>query len=186
MQDKIYFFDDIDNVDDKFLSLMYSILPNSRKEKVDKCYYSLDKKIKIIEYFLIKTQLKLYAGQDFRYTKKGKPYLKGNKNFNISHSDKALVVAFSDDKIGIDIQKKIKFDDDLLKYIANKKEYYDVISSNDRDLAITKLWTKKESLIKYKGITIATNLKTLLRNKEKYNFDFFYEKDYVICICKQK
>ena len=186
MLDKVYFFDKLDDVDIKYYNLMYSLLPDNRKRKVDNCYYEIDKKIKILEYFLIKNELNLEKNDDFSYTKNGKPYIKNKMFFNISHSQNALTIAFSDKNIGIDVQKMIQFDKKLLSHIASKKEYNIVVNSTNPNLEITKLWTKKESLIKYKAITIATNLKTLLKNEKLYQFQFFIKDEYVICLCKKR
>ena len=48
-----------------------------------------------------------------------------------------------------------------------------------------KLWVQKESLIKLEGKTIATNLKTVLKNKNNYNFTFFEYEDFEICVCQK-
>ena len=186
IHNNLYYITNINEIDNKTIELMFEQLPPSRQEDANKCFYEVDRKIKIVEYCLIQQKLGLDKGQEFLYTKNGKPYLKSKQHFNISHSESALAVVFSDQNVGVDIQKKIDLDINLLSRIANKKEYQQVVNSDNPQLALTKLWTQKESLIKFKGKTIATNLKTLLRNKEIYDFKHFIEKDYVICVCSKK
>lgn len=183
---KLYFIKNINEIDDKLIESIFYLLPHSRQQKAKNCYYTADKKIKIVEYFIVQQELKLNNNQDFMYGKNGKPYLRNNRSFNISHSETALAVVFSDNNIGIDVQKKIDFDTKLLARIANKREYQRVINADDKQLELTKLWTQKESLIKLKGITIAANLKTLLRNEKCYDFKHFVDGDFVICVCSKK
>lgn len=186
IQNKLFYITNINDIDDKLIEFIFQLLPNKRKEKAKNCYYDVDKKIKIVEYFIVQQELKLNPKQDFLYGKNGKPYLRNNKRFNISHSENALAIVFSDENIGVDIQKKIEFNKELLERIANKRECEKIVNSKDPQLEMTKLWTKKESLIKLKGITIASNLKTLLRNESCYTFKHIIEDDYIICVCTKK
>ena len=186
IQNNLYYTTNINEFDDKTLDFMFQQLPISRQEKAKKCFYKVDAKIKIVEYFIIQQKLGLKQGQDFSYGKNGKPYVRNKQHFNISHSETSLAVVFGDENVGVDIQKKIDLDFNLLTRIANKKEYKKVVNASDPQLELTKLWTQKESLIKFKGITIAANLKTLLRNQKLYTFKHIVDGDFVICVCSKK
>lgn len=186
IQNNLFYTTNINEIDDKTLEIMFQQLPPLRMETANKCFYEVDRKIKIVEYCIIQRKLGLSKGQEFSYGKNGKPYVKNKQHFNISHSNTALAVVFDDKNVAVDIEKKMDLDLNLLARIANKKEYQQVVNSVNPQLEFTKLWTQKESLIKFKGITIATNLKTLLRNKKLYNFKHFIDEDYVICVCSKK
>ena len=181
----LYYFNDFENIDENKLRFLYTFLPLDRKIRVDKAYYKKDKIIKILEYFIVKNALNLKGEFNFKYNKNGKPYVNNKLHFNISHSDSMLVVAVDSENVGVDVEPFIKFDDKLARFICNKKEYNKIINAKNKSLELTKLWTQKESLIKFKGITIAHNLKTLLKNKNLYNFEFEIFKDCVVCVCKK-
>lgn len=180
----IVYFDEFEKVTDDKYTFLYSLLPKSRKEKINTKTIKKDQKIAIIEYFLVKKLLKLKKCPDFEYTEFGKPYIK-NKHFGISHSDNFLVVATAKKELGVDVQKIIEYNDKLAKYVCNEKEYKKITNSKNKSLEFTKLWTKKESYIKFLGKTVFCDLKNLLNN-HNCKFEYSYVKDFVICVCKQK
>ena len=186
IQNNLYYLTNINELDGEAIDFMFQQMPKSRQENANKCFYEADRKIKILEYFIIQRKLGLSKGQEFSYGKNGKPYVRNKQHFNISHSETALAVVFSDENVGVDIQKKIDLDLNLLERVANKIEYQKVIRASDPQLEFTKLWTQKESLIKFKGIKIASNLKTLLKNKKLYTFKHIVDGDFVICVCSKK
>ena len=186
IQNNLFYTTNINKIEDETLEMMFQQMPPSRQEAASKCYYEVDRKIKIVEYNIIQQKLGLCKGHEFSYGKNGKPYVRNKQHFNISHSNTALAVVFSNENVGVDIEKKMELDLNLLARIANKKEYQQVVNSLNPQLELTKLWTKKESLIKFHGKTIATNLKTLLRNEDLYNFKHYIVEDYVICVCSKK
>ncbi len=89
------------------------------------------------------------------FSEYGKPYLIGNKvHFNISHSGKYVVAAFSDYEVGIDIEMhrdvKMKLADRY--FTPSEARYLQLLhEGKEREKAFFKLWTKKESLIKAFG-----------------------------------
>lgn len=181
----LVYFNEFEKIKDQDYAFMYSLLPASRKQKIQEKTIKNDKKIAIFEYFLVKKLLKLKKCPDFEYSQNGKPFIK-NKHFSISHSNNFLVVATAKNEIGVDVQKVVEYKENLAKHICNQKEYNKIKNSKNKSLEFTKLWTKKESYIKCKGQTIFCDLKNVLNfNKDCY-FKFYYVKDYVICVCKQK
>ncbi len=101
--------------------------------------------------------------------------------FNISHSGSMAVLALSGSEVGVDIEEVRHFKGNLVNYAFNDEETelaakmsaginIDISSnshSNDerndpeRDLAFTRLWTFKESVMKYTGIGIAMGIKNI-------------------------
>jgi len=93
--------------------------------------------------------------KDIIKSKTGKPYLKyGNLFFNISHTDNFLILAVSDCEIGIDIERLNR------KVSSAVTEKYFKNEFNNVD-EIIKLWTIKESLLKYFGKSVLTDLKDI-------------------------
>ena len=85
---------------------------------------------------------------DIEFNKFGKPYLSRGKFFyNISHSKKIVVCALSDNEVGIDIQFLEKMDISPIISLLHKKEQTQIHSLED----FIKLWTIKESYLKYLG-----------------------------------
>ena len=105
MDYKLFVFDDFENANNSHLHFLYHHLPEDRKIKVKNCFYEIDKKIKIIEYFILKNALGFKNIKPFAYSKNGKPFIRGCKKFNISHSKSTLAVAVSNNNIGVDIQE---------------------------------------------------------------------------------
>lgn len=177
----IYIFNQFNKFDERLYQKLYNMLPHSRKEKVDKLRYKLDKKISVLEYFLVKFVLKIKGLPDFQYNENGKPFFAG-KYFNISHQEDVLVVAVGKNEIGVDIQKELTYDDRLAKYICNNEEY-ESLNRNNKNL--TELWVKKEAMVKCNGGNLFYDIKNILNNKLNNKFSFFYFKNYHICVCEK-
>ena len=89
----------------------------------------------------------------------GKPYFKEHieqptLHFSVSHTNDKLFVVFSKDKIGLDVENTNRQVDyaKLLPRIDNKQ----FVNSSYEFL---RLWTAKESVVKYLGETMATDAK---------------------------
>ena len=98
------------------------------------------------------------AEDDFTVNENGKPSLKnGGLKFNITHTDGLIMIAVSDKEVGIDAENVFRkaetqkiaekyFSDEEREQIKTDKHFYT-------------LWTKKESAIKYAGLSLAAALK---------------------------
>lgn len=102
---------------------------------------------------------------EFEKNKYGKLKLKGNDNihFNISHSGDYVIVGISDTEIGVDIEiyKDAKHEIiDLAKRYYTKEEYDWILSFDEKDRieAFYKIWTLKESYIKFEGKGLSISL----------------------------
>lgn len=182
----IIYFDKFDNIDDKKYTLLYSFLPPSRKQKVDKTKDEQTKKIQIVEYYLIKKHLGLLSQKDFSYNKYGKPYILGEKHFSISHTKTALVIAISDNEIGIDIQEISKPSERLIKKVLNESEMQQVQKSTSPSKEFTKLWTKKESYVKYNGTSIFNKTRDILIAAHNVTFHTIEKNNQIITTCTKK
>lgn len=96
-------------------------------------------------------------------------------HFNISHSCDIVVCAISMESVGVDIEKKSIFPQEIIDYIYNDNEIK--CCQNDNGCAY-KLWTRKESYLKAigKGICGIRSMKSLIHegkvsdNYEGYKF----------------
>ena len=132
----------------------------------------------------------------------GKPYLVDEDGafFNLSHSGEMAVCAFSDEEVGIDIERNKEFSDSLIGYVFDDREKKFICdragSEEERNVLYTSLWTVKESLMKYNGQGLSMDPKTIFidmendyrayhKGQECENLFFTRLKcdDYQICVC---
>lgn len=127
---------------------------------------------------------------EYRVSEHGKSAFlnRSDIKFNISHSDKFAVCAFSDKEIGIDIEKidKTRNIEKLMSRYYSKNEQDFVLNSPDPYTAFFLLWTRKESYLKARGIGISVSLKNtevLENKKDGFYFNSLLYKDMYITVC---
>lgn len=151
----------------------YVILPFSDKKRVSNAGISLVK-LKAQEIFGENADLEVAFGEN------GKPYFKHypSFNFNISHSENILAVAFSDSPVGIDVEK-IR---DVNLKIAQKyfSEEEKKLAHNNDDFFY--VWTRKEAYIKQSGKGLSVPLSSFC-SLENENIKTFKFDRFVISIC---
>jgi len=144
------------------------------------------------EYALI--QLKRILKDEFNYqkieliyNKYGKPYLENNPlYFNISHCSNYIAIAISDKEIGIDIERFDHYRESLIEKVCSIEEIKEIENSDNKDVEFIRIWCMKESLVKCEGRGIKLNMKDVLREKEKYNFNIYRYEKYLISVCEKK
>lgn len=124
----------------------------------------------------------------YKTSKAGKPYVEkyNSIHFNISHSNNVVMCAVSNTSIGIDVQymKNLNIKP-LIKRFFSEQEQKEILNSRFQKDDFFKLWTKKESFIKYADLRIADGLKTL--NYQNCSFKhFLFLDNYQVCICRKK
>lgn len=88
--------------------------------------------------------------------KYGKPYLKDMEQYqyNISNTDGMVVCALSEVSVGVDVEKKRDFPQNVLRKCASAQETAYILETEDekqRAERFFRLWTLKESYIKMTG-----------------------------------
>lgn len=86
-------------------------------------------------------------GQKIQYGKYGKPFAAG-KNFNVSHSGNFVVLAESENSVGIDIEEVKEIEPELIEASLTNQEK---LWAGKSPLRFFILWTRKESLLKCIG-----------------------------------
>lgn len=179
----------------------YKLMSDDRKKKIDKYIQKQDKRLSLGAGVLLYKCLKEYGIKDNElvYSTYGKPYVIDNRiYFNISHAHNYVVCAFSDKEVGIDIEEKRIFKQNIIHRIFNEKEINDIEQSKEDKLQLyTELWTMKESLLKYLGTGIIMNPKKIMidvRKKgcincpglnDKVYFSNFVIDDYSLTLCSE-
>ncbi len=82
----------------------------------------------------------------------GKPYLMDSDlYFSLSHSGSLAACALSDAPLGIDLERRGRLRDALLRRSFSSEEQTLIREHKDPDLLFTRLWTGKESYVKATG-----------------------------------
>ena len=92
----------------------------------------------------------------------GKPYLLGSDlHFSLSHSGSFAACALSDHPVGLDLEKRGRMRESLLRRSFSPEEQTLIRSSQDSDLLFTRIWTGKESFVKATGQGILSPLREI-------------------------
>ena len=189
--------------------ILWKIIPGElddkhiSKEEIDLLKIRKEKKSK--EYFL--AARKLLKNEDseltIEYDSKGKPYLNKEKGISISHSNEIVAIGISNEThFGIDIQYKTdKIFKVKSKFLSKKEGKF--LGKTDNMEFLIKIWSAKESIFKAlgrEGVSFSNDLEIdtindidLFREayykkdniKIKFNLDFLFIEEYVICYAKK-
>lgn len=120
-----------------------------------------------------------------------------NIHFNISHSQDIVVIAISENNVGIDAEfiKKRDFINVASEYFSDEECLF-IKNSNNQPDDFYIFWTLKEALIKCRGdklINLSKNDKftindSVITNKSanKYSFSVFKYDEYIIALASEK
>lgn len=153
-------------IDEDVFHSHYFNMTQDRRQKIDRFRLAKDKRLSLGAGILLDKGLERMgiASRNITYKEHGKPYLcdRNDVFFNISHSGHVVICAFSDQNVGADIEQYRKFDDSLLHMICREEEISKIASLDVQpDMAYTKLWTIKESFIKYLGTGLSLSPKEI-------------------------
>jgi len=128
-------------------------------------------KMILLDYLEKHTTLTLF---DIKHTKYHKPYIdNSNINFNISHSGKYVVCAFSNSNTnGIDIEEmstNINLND--FKDFLLKSDFTMIDKSQNPLKTFYTIWTKKEALLKAEGKGLFNDIKKVQIIDDKISFE---------------
>lgn len=186
----IYFFDDYENFSaEKFLDF----LDGNRREKFEKTKQKRDRENCVVSYLLLKKALKQFGIESFEILvgENGKPFLKDTNDvfFNISHTASGVAVVADESLVGIDIQDVLDVREKVIERCFSESEKEIIFSSDCPEKEFTRLWTLKESAVKYNGETVAQLKNYCFENNEKSfikygrNFTTFERKNLLISVC---
>ncbi len=118
----------------------------------------------------------------------GKPCIAGIY-FNISHSKNMIAIAVGDSNVGIDIEAKSNFEIQIKsKYFLNwlrDDELFEFNFAEDKLGFLAKAWTKKEAILKFKGLGIQSlnDFKVLNDAVDFYEIEDLNKEKYVVSVC---
>ena len=182
---------------------LLAYLTKEKRDKLKKYRYQEDYLRSLLGEIFIRMKASEYLGVDISkvdigYNEFGKPYIMEANNFeyNISHSGDWVVCAISNNCVGIDIEKIGKAHLDVAERFFTRSEYELLCEMEDNrvDKAFYRLWTMKESYIKWLGggLSIPLNSFSFVKNCNCFYIDKGksirihipeFEIGYLIAIC---
>jgi len=163
----LYIIDNINLLDDDFPERKKSLLSKERQIKSKRLRSLKNKKASVAAYLLLRIALKeMYEITDiveFSYEDKGKPLLRDypGVHFNLSHSGNIAACIVADNKVGVDVQQITAVSEKVAKRVLTKAEFAEYKNSQTPDEYFCKVWTIKESFLKYSGQGITMELKEI-------------------------
>ena len=116
----------------------------------------------------LQQQLREWDGE-FEYNEHGKPFMRSlsggrieGVDFSISHCKNAIAVAVSDRPVGVDVESFRHAEEALLRRTMNLEEQEQIRTAANPAEAFTRLWTRKEAVLKLRGTGLVDNLHDVL------------------------
>lgn len=129
-------------------------IQGERRKKAEHYVKEEDKRRSVAASLLLSFALdkKIHADWQFRYNQYQKPFLKGERCFNISHSGDYVLLALGNKDLGVDIECHKSYDYERLAKVsfAIEEQVY-INNSLQKESDFYKLWTLKESFMKAHG-----------------------------------
>ncbi len=145
----------------------YQSVSEQRRKKVDSYRLCKDKQLSLGAGVLLEQELQRLGITEYSlaYGEHRKPYLADNESvfFNLSHSGTLAACVFYKREIGLDIQKIKPVSEKLIKKVTTDTEYDYLMScgEDERRFLFFRLWTAKESYMKYLGSGLSLSPKRL-------------------------
>lgn len=139
----------------EYLPQAMSLLSQEEQNRISQIHIQKQRLLSLAARILLYHVGKTYGITDFHmtYGKYGKPTLSAVSNFqfNLSHSGKYAVLACSTLPVGVDVEQvRERMPKHLEKILSPEEQIY--LKQQNNDLKIfTKIWTRKESFVKWKG-----------------------------------
>lgn len=159
-----------EGINKEILAAAMSMLPPWRRKYAEKKTFS-EQINSTFSYLLlqrlISEQFGLSDSAPFTYGNHGKPYFAdADIFFSLSHCKTAVAAAASKSEIGVDILDKRFVSEKIALRICNEAELEKYNRSEDKQELLRRLWCKKESIVKRKGIGFTEGFKTADTEKE--------------------
>lgn len=143
-------------------------LPIIKQKQVKKLRQKNDQVLSLAGLQLLKMAMSEYPDTPFslaqlQFPKHGKPFLKGDFDFNISHSGNIVCCVLSSTvKVGIDIELQREVSSATMnKFITESDCFEKETNTNDRQRHFFNLWTKNEAIIKAANLGSIYNMKDI-------------------------
>ncbi len=162
-----YVIDNIHTISYHTVEEILVTLPLWRQHECALIRHPQRRKESILAFHLLQSLLHSYGIVDdlaFDYLPHGKPILRNHKHihFNLSHCATAVACIIDSTPVGIDIERKGRYNLAIAKKVCNDNELSTLLHSDNVDTAFTTLWTRKEAASKLLGTGLTCNIKDIL------------------------
>lgn len=166
---KVYIDDQIERIGTEELQPLFAQLPDWRQEKAMRFKHLAGQRECAMAYLLLAQALREEYGithtlAPFTYTEHGKPLLSEHPDihFSLSHCRHAVLCIVHDSPVGADIEGPRSIRPELLRYTMNEEEQADILSSPHPEMSFSRLWTRKEAVVKLTGEGIGSHMHDIL------------------------
>ena len=158
---------DCSNLTEQMFQAQLVLMPRFLKEKILRYRFRKDQATSLMGKILLRNALiatDFPAGllNQIEKNKNEKPFISAWKQFNISHSGRYVIFAYSDtSQVGIDIEKidgKFVAELDDMTYFFCQDEQDYIQASDVKELAFFDLWARKEAILKAIGVGLPGGL----------------------------
>ena len=173
----LYIFTETETFTECDLAGLWPLLSEQRAKRVDKYRYFKDRKLSALAYILLRYALIEEYGIDekveFEFGPYGKPFIKGmpELQFSLSHTAGGIACALANFPVGVDIADVDERNLDCVSSAMNIFEQQAINRSNDKARTFARLWSMKESFLKYVGTGIDEKISYI--NFSGYHGDSF-------------
>lgn len=136
---------------------LYAMASQERRARADR-YLKAEDRVRCVVAEALLWRIPGFSPEKLTKTPKGKPCFGdgGAVHFNLSHSGRWVVLAWGDSPVGIDVEEIRMNMDPIARQCFHQQEQEAVFSApeQERSRAFFRIWTMKESYLKYLGTGI--------------------------------
>ena len=151
-------------------AVLYAEASEVRKRRADR-YLRQEDRVRCVAADALLRLVPGYREEELACTPAGKLYFKsGGTHFNLSHSGRWVVVAWGSDPVGIDVEQ-LQMDSGKLElarryFCEDEQDYLFAAPPQEQAERFYRIWTGKESYLKYLGTGIDRPLQSFSVLKE--------------------
>ena len=179
---------------DNLISLV-PYLSQRRQKLYDGILIKDSKLLTIGSEILLAYALSLPLPCEYQTDKSGKPYISGQKCFNISHSGDYVVCAVCDEEVGVDIERIGRMSPRLMHKFLADREITALENLNETEIPryLCEKWVRKESYLKLTGeglrispTTLCFEGDTLKGHRHIFSRVFELSENELLAVCTEK
>ncbi len=164
-------------------------LSRERQDKINRYRFDVDKRLSLYGGLLVRMGIQKfwnipYEEQTFVCENMKKPYLvsEGNIHFNLSHTRNMIVCGYSDQPVGVDVERiKVPFHKEIVRrYRADEQLQCQRGSEQEQASAFYQIWTKKEAYVKCDGTGLSVEVTEIPTNLPQ--FETWKRGEYIISL----
>lgn len=148
----------------------------------------------MLRYSLLHTQHGEQLLYEWRRNEYNKPFIPGWYEFSISHAGEWVLFAYSDERIGVDVELCADMDYEQLYVCFHRQEQLYIRTAVNPQQAFYNIWVKKEAILKATGTGITNGLDTFscVENAVIYGdvewtfYSLALTQEYIAYLCSSK